>query len=378
MNTPHIPDDDFARDRNAVSAAYASTRDSHGGPPSAIDDAIRAAARRAVSAGPRPVERPWFMRWSKPISAAAVLVLTASVIFVAIEQDASLKVAAVKAPPETRILETPAARPAPPSAQADLAASKVTASPPGESRARQTEALSSRDQNAPAFSAARKKRDDAPPTPPEVIVAAAPMAAPSQSKSEAPVLASAAPLAPPAYAPAAPPAAAPAASVVPAPAVAPVQTAVFAAPPPAAVALQGMAKEKVADRVANARAEAETGRAAVAEAKIEKLAVTGSRIEPDQHASKPVAVTPAAPAAKAVNPTQPASAQRIAPQALSPKEPALSQAYDRLREFRAQMQWKEFDEMLADVQKRWPNVELPMDLAATKREREKAKAGDNR
>ena len=25
MNTPHIPDDDFARDRNAVSAAYAST-----------------------------------------------------------------------------------------------------------------------------------------------------------------------------------------------------------------------------------------------------------------------------------------------------------------------------------------------------------------
>jgi hypothetical protein len=387
MNTPHIPDDDFERDRATVGAAYArvyeNSREPHSGPPPAIDAAIRAAARRAVNAGPRTVERPWINRWTKPLSAAAVVVLTASVIFVAIEQDSSLKVAAVKAPLEMKILETPAvrpaespivmARPAAPAVQADIVVPKAETPPPSELRARQTEALASRDQIAPVSSAEQKKRDDASSPPPQVVVAEA--TAPKQFKSEATVLANAAPVAPPVNAPAAPPAAAP---VVPAPAAAAVQASGYAAPSPAAAALQSMAKEKAADRAANARTEAETGRAATAEAKTEKIAVTVSRIEPDQQASKPVAVTPAAPAAKAVIPIQPAPAQRIAPQALSPQELTPSQAFDRLRELRAQLQWKEFDEFLAHVEKRWPNVELPMDLAVTKREREKAKAGENR
>jgi Meckel syndrome type 1 protein len=390
MNTPHIPDDDFERDRATVGAAYArvyeNSREPHSGPPPAIDAAIRAAARRAVNAGPRTVERPWINRWTKPLSAAAVVVLTASVIFVAIEQDSSLKVAAVKAPLETKILEMRAdrpaespivlARPAATEVQADIVVPKEETPPPSELRARQTGTLSSRDQIAPALSAERKKRDDAPPPPPQVVVAEA--TAPKQFKSEAPVLANAAPVVPPVYAPAAPPAAAP---VVPAPATAPVQAAGNAAPPPAAAGLQSMAKEKAADRAANARAEADTGRAATVEAKTEKIAVTGSKIEPDQQAPKAVAATPAAPpapAAKAVIPIQPAPAQRIAPQTLSPKEPTPSQAFDRLRELRAQLQWKEFDELLANLEKRWPNIELPTDLAATKREREKAKAGENR
>ena len=391
MNTPHIPDDDFEpsldNERKAVSAAYATAREPHSGPPPAIDAAIRAAARRAVNAGPRTVERPWINRWTKPLSAAAVVVLTASVIFVAIEQDSSLKVAAVKAPLETKIVEMPAeraaersvvmTRPFTPAPQADMVAPNNSAPPPTESRTRQTEALSSRDQIAPALSAERKKRDDAPPPPPEVTVAEATAPAAPQTKKETAIVANATPAAPPVYTPAAPPAA----PVVPAPAVAPVQAAGYAAPPPAVAALPGLAKERAADRVASARAEAETGRAAAVDAKTEKIAVTGSRIEPDQQAPKPTAIVPAAPAApaaKAVIPVQPAPAQRIVQQALSPQELKPSQAFDRLREFRAQMQWKEFDELLADVQKRWPNMELPMDLAATKREREKAKAGENR
>ncbi|MBL8513453.1 MAG: hypothetical protein JNJ55_05645 [Betaproteobacteria bacterium] len=394
MNTPQVPDDDFDHDRKVVSAAYArvdeDARTPHDGPPPAIDAAIRAAARRAVGAGPRPVERPWFARWSKPLSAAAVFVLTTSVIFVAIEQDSSLKVETVRGPLETKVSEMRADKPVevtihPAAPAADLAIKievprEPAAQVANEARARQTDALSSRDQAAPALSSEQKKRDNAPVPSPQVIIAESSSAAQRSFKSETPVVANAAPVTPPVYAPASPPAPAPAAPASRAP-TPPVQVASYAAPPPAAAVLQGLAKEKAAGRVADARTEAESARAAVAESKAEKVAVTGSKVEPDQQAAKPIAL---ASAAKSAMPAALATEQRNAP----PVQPAiaiaiaiapeLAQAFVRLRELRAQMQWKEFDELLADVQKRWPNAELPMDLAVTKREREKAKAGDSR
>lgn len=74
-------------------------------PPPALDDAIRAAARRAVQARPQPVGQGWIGRWRTPLSAAAVMVLAVSVVFVAIEEQPEV------VPPVLR--EATIARPAP-------------------------------------------------------------------------------------------------------------------------------------------------------------------------------------------------------------------------------------------------------------------------
>jgi len=60
-----------------ISAGYRALGDEH--PPKAIDDAILAASRRAVRAGPR---RPGsaMRRWALPVSIAAVVVLTMSLV----------------------------------------------------------------------------------------------------------------------------------------------------------------------------------------------------------------------------------------------------------------------------------------------------------
>jgi hypothetical protein len=47
-------------------------------PPVALDDAIRAAARRAVRARPRPAEASFTARWRVPVSIAALLVVSAT------------------------------------------------------------------------------------------------------------------------------------------------------------------------------------------------------------------------------------------------------------------------------------------------------------
>jgi hypothetical protein len=60
-----------------ISALYRSAAAEE--PPAAVDDAIRAAARRAVAAGPRRVDAP-FKRWKVPLALAAVVVLSVSVV----------------------------------------------------------------------------------------------------------------------------------------------------------------------------------------------------------------------------------------------------------------------------------------------------------
>jgi len=49
-------------------------------PSAALDDAIRAAARRAVSSGPGAIRKPGAARWAVPVSLAAVLFLSFSVV----------------------------------------------------------------------------------------------------------------------------------------------------------------------------------------------------------------------------------------------------------------------------------------------------------
>jgi hypothetical protein len=53
-------------------------------PRAIIDDAIRAAARRAVSSAPTSMGKRWTARWTTPLAAAATVMLTSSVIFMAV------------------------------------------------------------------------------------------------------------------------------------------------------------------------------------------------------------------------------------------------------------------------------------------------------
>lgn len=59
-------------------------------PPAALDDAIRAAARREVRARPQAAGAPFAARWQMPLSIAAVLVLCASLIALMREEGGEL------------------------------------------------------------------------------------------------------------------------------------------------------------------------------------------------------------------------------------------------------------------------------------------------
>jgi hypothetical protein len=67
-------------------------------PPAHLDDAIRAAARREVAAGPR---RAGIRRWTVPVSLAAVIVLSVSVVTMMREQGADRLESMVLPPVET-------------------------------------------------------------------------------------------------------------------------------------------------------------------------------------------------------------------------------------------------------------------------------------
>ena len=67
------------RDARLEALYHAATRDE---PPQALDDAIRAAARRAVSSKPRSAVSPFSRSWGVPVSIAAVIVLSVSLVVV--------------------------------------------------------------------------------------------------------------------------------------------------------------------------------------------------------------------------------------------------------------------------------------------------------
>ena len=95
MNTE---DRKYAEDLDAVRRAYrGAARDNDDMmPPAAIDDAIRAAARRAVQAGPQPTGNNWLGRWTPQLAVAAVVVLSVSVVLVSVEERPELAPAAVQ------------------------------------------------------------------------------------------------------------------------------------------------------------------------------------------------------------------------------------------------------------------------------------------
>ncbi len=77
-------DSELDRDLALTSRAYKSAEADL--PPPAMDDAIRAAARRAVKSQPQAIAKSWIARYSAPLSAAALVMLTVSIGFVALEE----------------------------------------------------------------------------------------------------------------------------------------------------------------------------------------------------------------------------------------------------------------------------------------------------
>ena len=77
------PRNDMEHDARLAALYRAAAHDE---PPPALDDAIRAAARRAVASRPRPAGATFGRAWRGPLSIAAVLVLAVSLVIVMREE----------------------------------------------------------------------------------------------------------------------------------------------------------------------------------------------------------------------------------------------------------------------------------------------------
>lgn len=126
-----------------VSAGYQALGREH--PPEALDAAILAASRRAVGAGPR---RGPLRRWALPVSIAAVVVLTMSLV-VRIELERPDLETATPVPVAPQVLEEKAAQRAD-KKEADAALAKRNAQPAAKPKSQALEAAPAPAPSAPA------------------------------------------------------------------------------------------------------------------------------------------------------------------------------------------------------------------------------------
>lgn len=373
MNDPRKSADDIAFERELAEAsrAYraADQAGAEAGPPPAMDEAIRAAARRAVQAGPRPVDKPWLLRFSKPLSVAAVLVLTASLVIVMKQEapdfeppvpDKVAKIALPKEAMQAEVLEEKAPPAAPP-------ASVAPAKPAPE---------------VPAFTAGKPAADTS------LRSAAGDARVTGNVAASPPQVAGTLAVAPPAYAPTLPMPSAPAPA--PAPAAAPPAPAAYAkareAVQAAAVPEITIAAERreaaAAAPVALAKQESAAEKPAAAPALQAKLAAGASnaaalRNKADSGPAttgapapaRAVALAPAAPAPApvVVVPLPPGSsvAKEIARMADAARDNEAPEAWlKRIVELRRQQKTKEADEEFARFRKRHPTYVIPAELKA--------------
>ncbi len=383
MSNHNQHDSEDKRDMDAVSRAYRDARDrdaDHMAPPAALDDAIRAAARRAVHAGPQPVGKSWIRQWTPQLAVAAVVVLSVSVVFVAIEEKPELAPAPIQKMTQARRADAPAAEMAPRETKDDDVARPATMTAGGVKKKAGVDtgtatggAQAARQMVAPLV---KEERGAALPMPPSL---------PPQLAAAAPAMPASAP-----HLPLAPPPAAAVANLMPAP---------FPA--------------TIADAVAPARKEARADARSVAvpepkaiEEKIAALGAVRSRDAMDAPptpavATVPATATPAAPVAIAQAPMRkqlaPAPAATVSAGAtVAPERTPLLDAargntqapgnidanretfelpgksdqddrpgpwLKRLRELREQGKLKELREEIARFKKRHPDVVLPKTLA---------------
>jgi hypothetical protein len=373
-------DDTLERDLQALKSAYHAGADAV--PPAHLDDAIRAAARRAVHAKPGSAGTSWRGSTSTPLAAAAVLVLVVSVGFLSLDR------------PEVSELgqaaEAPVMKAAPPGAtvpaakQEDklpaMAEKKLDVQPDSKDSFAQRQAESTSMGTSGARlaepSARNRQRSDAnvaiappPPNfvpPPEVVSSTPPPAtmppAPPQKAAmlsapavvSAPVI-EATPTPPPSPAPVAP--------------AAPVSRAKETVASEAVIApksdarLQALAKRE-------RYVEQSVGQAAQAgQARDEAKAVTANAPAARAPAAFAVAAPPPAvyvPAPPAPQAMQPAPVRSAPPVQLQDADLAPLTWIARIRALKVEGKHKEVDEELVKFRKRYPNYELPEDLRERK------------
>lgn len=346
MTDPRKTADDaaFEHELAETSRAYRAT-DNSAAPPSSMDDAIRAAARRAVQAAPHRVAKPWLLRFSKPLSVAAVLVLTASLLIVSLEERPELappmaeKVGKIalpsqhaKVPADARGAGADVAVPA-----SRLAEEAPAAPPPATVPAKRMELAPLPDRARRADSAERQV------PPAEVKIA------PS------------APVAAPAYAPPAPPPPQIAAAPMPAPAIA----------PPTVANSAEVARERRDNAAPVALAKKEAAAPAMpAPAALASRAAAGAVVAEMKQAAplqrSPVTATVADSTATIAPQAVPAPPVKGAGVSADLAKPAESpEAWlKRIIELRQQMKSKEADEELARFRKSYPDFVISPELKA--------------
>ena len=129
---------------------HAAWRDaSTGEPPAALDDAIRAAARRAVRAGPRPAGAAFAARWRVPLSIAAVLVVSATLTLLLSERGEHVPGAELRSAPVAPEADAVARDAAKPAQSADLGDAQPS-TPPAAAESRAQKAPRARQEATPA------------------------------------------------------------------------------------------------------------------------------------------------------------------------------------------------------------------------------------
>ena len=365
MSDPNKFDNDSRQPLDAVSRAYRDARaHENASPPAALDNAIRAAARRAVKAVPQPVGKSWLRRWTPPLAVAAVVVLSVSVVFVAVEERPELAPASVQ--------KITLARPTAP------ATSSSTTNDPGAIATKEKTVLAAdlaagstprEPQHTQILDeSAKRKRTLVPP--PEVQISSPPIDAAKKEergaveKDRAAQLAGGQSLAPPAYAPRPAPAiSAPAAQAI---------------PPAAFPASESVARNE-------SRADAPVNPIPEAKRLAEKAALTGAASARDAIGTAPKsAIANALPAPTAVaSAASPAVVGAIAQSPLLKQLEQLGASADsrlqdtrpgpwlkRLLDLHEQNKLKELREELLRFQKAHPNVVLPKVLTEFAESRE--------
>lgn len=380
MSAPQV-EEDLKRDLQALDALYPDDIE----PPESADDAIRAAARRAVRAKPGG-DSFWWPRTS-PLAAAAVLVLTVSIAFLAMDDPivqelqrepdvpaANLEFRVAPSSAETSAAADPPAKAAPPE-PASQAARVVT--PSGESRAAIRVDANRQAREAPAANAAQRleRRAAAPPPPrapapiaeavappPPPAPAAPPAPAPTEPALPAPMGAVSAPSAPPA--PAEPPRPPAAASVV---GVRGLGTNDIILAPKDDPRLKAFAKKEAyiasPQKAADLAEEAKVASVKPKSDSSTESAATSPRVVPAASPPPPAPVILAAPAPPIAQAPLPPVAIQNPPAALLQDAQALPQLWlKRIQLMKSEGKVKEAEEELVKFRKRYPDYPLPEEL----------------
>lgn len=123
---PGLPDTDAA----AARLAHAYRESAREEPPAHLDAAILAAARREVGAGPRKVRASFTRRWAMPVSIAAVVVVSVSLVTLMREEGGDTFLEAPRPAPRTAQEAAKADAPAPADTASAVAKAPAAAPPP--------------------------------------------------------------------------------------------------------------------------------------------------------------------------------------------------------------------------------------------------------